>query len=68
MCCRKSYPYNIVYTNNCAFFNTFFMPFDVALAIMHGNYDENDDYVIIDEHENVQSFTNCDDIHMFFRL
>ncbi len=61
---EKSYPYNTVntvYTNNCAFFNTFFMPFDAVCAVMHGHYNENDDYVVIDESENVQSFTNWDD-------
>ncbi len=59
---EKSYPYNTVYTNNCAFFNTFFMmPFDAVLAVMHGHYNENDNYVVIDESENVQSFTNWDD-------
>ena len=58
---EKSYPYNTIYTNNCAFFNTLFMPFDAVLAVMHGHYNENDDYVIIDESENVQSFTNWDD-------
>lgn len=60
---EKSYPYNTIYTNNCAFFNTFFMPFDAVLAVMHGHYNENDDYVVIDESENVQSFTDLDDIH-----
>ena len=61
---EKCYPYNTIYTiytNNCAFFNTFFMPFDAVCAVMHGHYNENDDYVIIDEHDNVQSFTNWDD-------
>ena len=52
------YLYNVVYTNNCAFFNTFFMPFDAVLAVMHSNYKEEDNYVIIDEHKNAQSFTN----------
>ena len=58
---ENAYLYNVVYTNNCAFFNTFFMPFDAVLAVMHGNYKEEDNYVIIDEHKNVQSFTNWDD-------
>ena len=58
---EKSYPYNTIYTNNCAFFNTFFMPFDAVCAVMHGHYDEDDTHVIIDEHDNVQSFTNWDD-------
>ena len=61
---EKSYPYNTIYTiytNNCGFFNTFFMPFDAVLAVMHGHYNENDDYVVIDESENVQSFTNWND-------
>ena len=60
---EKCYPHEdgTIYTNNCAFFNTFFMPFDAVLAIMHGNYKEEDNYVIIDEHKNVQSFTNWDD-------
>ena len=63
---EKCYPYNTIYTiytNNCAFFNTFFMPFDAVLAVMHGHYNENDDYVIIDEHDSVQSFTNWDDTY-----
>ena len=30
---------------------------------MHGNYKEEDNYVIIDKHDNVQSFTNWDDVH-----
>lgn len=60
---EKSYPYNTIYTNNCGFFNTFFMPFDVALAVVHGHYNENDNYVIIDEHENVQSFTDWNDTY-----
>ena len=61
---EKSYPYNTIYTiytNNCAFFNTFFTPYDAVCAVMHGHYDEDDNYVIIDEHDNVQSFTNWDD-------
>ena len=58
---EKSYPYSTIYTNNCAFFNTFFMPFDAVCAVMHGHYNENDNYVIIDEHDNVQSFNNWDD-------
>ena len=58
---EKSYPYSTIYTNNCAFFNTFFMPFDAVCAVMHGNYNEEDNYVIIDEHDNVQSFNNWDD-------
>lgn len=60
---EKCYPYNTVYTNNCAFFNTFFMPFDAVCAVMHGHYNENDSYVIIDESENVQSFTNWNDTY-----
>ena len=58
---EKSYPYSTIYTNNCAFFNTLFMPFDAVLAIMHGHYKEEDNYVIVDGHKNVQSFTNWDD-------
>ena len=60
---EKCYPHenDTIYTNNCAFFNTFFMPFDAVLAVMHGNYKEEDNYVIIDEHKNVQSFTNWND-------
>ena len=57
---ENAYLYNVVYTNSCAFFNTFFMPFDAVLAVMHGNYKEEDDYVIVDEHKNVQSFNNWD--------
>lgn len=60
---EKSYPYSTIYTNNCAFFNTFFMPFDAVLAVMRGNYNENDNYVIIDENKNAQSFTNWDDTY-----
>ena len=60
---EKCYPHEdgTIYTNNCAFFNTFFMPFDAVLAVMHGNYKEEDNYVIIDEHKNAKSFTNWDD-------
>ena len=60
---EKCYPHedDTIYTNNCAFFNTFFMPFDAVCAVMHGHYNENDNYVIIDESDNVQSFTNWDD-------
>lgn len=32
------------------------------MSVLCGHYDENDDYVIIDEHENVQSFTNWNDM------
>ena len=39
----------VIYTNDCAVFNTFFTP------------NENDDYVVIDENNNAQSFTNWDD-------
>ena len=62
---EKCYPHEdeTIYTNNCAFFNTFFMPFDAVCAVMHGHYNENDNYVIIDESENVQSFTNWDDTY-----
>ena len=59
---EKSYPYNTVYTNNCAFFNTFFTPYDAAMSVLYGNYNEEDNYVIIDEHKNAQSFTNRDDV------
>ena len=37
------------------------MSFDAVCAVIHGHYKEEDDYVIIDEHDNVQSFTNWDD-------
>ena len=60
---EKSYPYNTVYTNNCAVFNSFFTPYDAVMSVLYGHYNENDDYVIIDESENVQSFTDWDDIH-----
>ena len=62
---EKCYPHedDTIYTNNCAFFNTFFMPFDAVCAVMHGHYNENDDYVIIDESENVRSFTNWNDTY-----
>lgn len=61
---EKSYPYNTVntvYTNNCAFFNTFFTPYDAVISVLYGHYNENDDYVIIDEHDTCQSFTNWND-------
>ena len=60
---KKCYPHEdgTIYTNNCAFFNTFFTPYDAVLTVMHGNYKEEDNYVIIDGHDNVQSFTNWDD-------
>ena len=60
---EKSYPYSTIYTNNCAFFNTFFTPFDAVCAVMQGHYKEEDNYVIIDEHDSVQSFTNWDDTY-----
>ena len=59
---EKSYPYNTVYTNNCAFFNTFFTPYDAVVSVLYGHYNEDDGYVIIDEHDNVQSFTSWDDV------
>lgn len=31
------------------------------MSVLYGHYNENDTYVIIDEQENVQSFTNWDD-------
>ena len=60
---EKCYPNedDVIYTNNCAFFNSFFTPCDAVMSVLYGNYNEKDDYVIIDEHENVQSFTNWDD-------
>ena len=58
---ENAYLYNVVYTNNCAFFNTFFTPYDAVLTVMHGHYNEEDTYVIIDENKNAQSFTNWDD-------
>lgn len=57
------HPYNVVYTNNCAFFNSFFIPFDAVLAVIYGNYNENDDYVVIDKSGNAQSFTDWNDVH-----
>lgn len=60
---EKSYPYSTVYTNNCAFFNSFYTPADAVLAVIYGNYNENDDYVIINKSENVQSFTDWNDVH-----
>lgn len=62
---EKCYPHenDIIYTNNCAIFNSFFTPYDAVMSVLYGNYNEEDDYVIIDEHENVQSFTDWDDIH-----
>ena len=60
---EKDYAHIMIYTNNCGFFNTFFMPFDAVLAVMQGHYNENDDYVVIDESENVQSFTDWDDTY-----
>ena len=58
---EKSYPYNTVYTNDCAVFNSFFTPYDAVMSVLYGHYDENDDYVIIDKSENVQSFTDWND-------
>lgn len=62
---ENRYPHeeDIIYTNNCAFFNSFYTPSDAVLAVIYGNYNENDDYVIIDKSENVQSFTDWDDVH-----
>lgn len=61
---EKCYPHedDVIYTNNCAVFNSFFTPYDAVMSVLCGHYDENDDYVIIDEHENVQSFTNWNDM------
>ena len=50
-----------IHTNNCAFFNTFFTPYDAVMSVLYGHYKEEDNYVIIDAHDNVQSFTNWDD-------
>ena len=60
---EKCYPHedDVIYTNNCAVFNSFFIPYDAVMSVLYGHYDENDDYVIIDEHENVQSFTDWND-------
>ena len=60
---EKCYPHenDTIYTNNCAVFNSFFTPYDAMMSVLYGHYNENDNYVIIDESENVQSFTNWDD-------
>ena len=58
---EKDYAHIMIHTNNCAFFNTFFTPYDAVMSVIYGHYNEDDDYVIIDENENVQSFTNWDD-------
>ena len=60
---EKCYPHedDVIYTNNCAVFNSFFTPYDAVMSVLYGHYDENDDYVIIDENKNVQSFTNWND-------
>ena len=60
---EKCYPHedDTIYTNNCAFFNTFFTPYDAVKSVLCGHYNENDDYVAIDENNNAQSFTNWDD-------
>ena len=60
---EKCYPREdgTIYTNNCAVFNSFFTPYDAVMSVLYGHYNENDNYVIIDESENVQSFTNWDD-------
>ena len=62
---EKCYPHenDTIYTNNCAVFNSFFTPYDAVMSVLYGNYNEEDDYVIIDEHENVKSFTNWDDVY-----
>ena len=62
---EKCYPHedDTIYTNNCAFFNTFFTPYDAVMSVLYGNYNEDDVYVIIDEHDSVQSFTNWDDVY-----
>ena len=60
---EKCYPHNTVYTNNCAVFNSLFTPYDAVMSVLYGHYNENDDYVIIDESENVQSFTDWDDTY-----
>ena len=58
---EKDYAHIMIHTNNCAFFNTFFTPYDAVMSVIYGHYNKDDDYVIIDENENVQSFTNWDD-------
>lgn len=62
---EKCYPHenDTIYTNNCAFFNSFFTPYDAVMSVLYGNYNEEDDYVIIDESENVKSFTNWDEVY-----
>lgn len=62
---EKCYPHedDTIYNNNCALFNSFFTPSDAVLAVIYGHYNENDNYVIIDKSENVQSFTNWNDVH-----
>ena len=60
---EKSFPHLTVHPNNCAVFNSFFTPYDAVMSVLYGHYDENDDYVIIDEAENVQSFTDWDDTY-----
>ena len=60
---EKCYPHenDTIYTNNCAFLNTLFTPYDAVMSVLYGNYNEDDVYVIIDEHDSVQSFTNWND-------
>ena len=62
---EKCYPHenDTIYTNNCTFFNSFFTPYEAVMSVLYGNYNEEDDYVIIDESENVKSFTNWDDVY-----
>lgn len=54
---------DMIYTNNCAFFNSFFTPFDAVLSVRNGHYNENDNYLIIGEGNKVQSFTDWSDVH-----
>ena len=61
---EKCYPHenDTIYTNNCAFFNSFFTPYDAVMSVLYGHYNEDDVYVIIDEHDNALSFTNWNDV------
>ena len=58
---EKDYAHVMVYTNNSAFFNSFFTPFDAVLSVKNSHYDENDNYVVIGEGNKVQSFTDWND-------
>jgi hypothetical protein len=49
-------------SNDEAFFvDMFISPYDAVLAAAYGDWNVNDDYVCLDDHENLQSFSHWQD-------